>query len=173
MNIQKYIRNIPDFPKKGIQYKDMTPLLANYEATNEILEMFVKKYKYYKIDYIAGMEARGFIFGSMLAMKLKVGFLMLRKPNKLPGEKLTIDYLKEYGVDQLEISKGMFPSGSNVLIIDDLLATGGTAMAACKLIEKAEGKVIGCGFVIELKDLSGREILEEKNGYKLFSCLKC
>ena len=149
--IKNSLRNIPDFPKPGIQFKDITPILQNPQLFNEVIEIFYNKYKNDKIDVIVGIESRGFIFGAPLAIKLGTSFVLARKPGKLPAKKLSIEYDLEYGTDSLEIHEDAINLNDNVLIIDDLLATGGTANACGKLVEKLSRKQPQYGFLIDLK----------------------
>lgn len=155
--VKSKIRDIMDFPVKGIVFKDITTVLRDKEGFKEIIDFMVKKFADEQIDYIAGIESRGFIFGAALAYQLGAGFVPLRKPGKLPGETLSESYELEYGTDTLQVHKDAIEPGKKVLIIDDLLATGGTASAACKLIKQTGAKVVAAAFVIELKDLKGRE----------------
>ncbi|MDQ7004522.1 MAG: adenine phosphoribosyltransferase [Ghiorsea sp.] len=158
MQLRDYIRNIPDFPKQGINFKDISPLLANGEAFSKcISELSVHMPD--KIDAIVGMEARGFLFGAALAQLTGVGFVPIRKPGKLPAETHTIEYDLEYGIDTLEIHRDALSRGHRVVIVDDLLATGGTASASIQLIEQLGAEVVACLFVIELDFLHGREKL--------------
>ena len=159
MDLNKIIRNVPDFPKPGIQFKDITTLLSDPAALRFTIEALAKKFSGEKIDVIAGIESRGFIFGTPLATHLSVGFIPIRKPGKLPSAIHRVSYALEYGQDSLEIHQDAVKPGQRVLIIDDLLATGGTAQAATQLIEKCGGTVVGLGFVIELAFLRGRERL--------------
>lgn len=154
--VKSKIRDIIDFPVKGIVFKDITTVLRDKEGFKEIIDFMVNKFADEKIDYIAGIESRGFIFGSALAYQLGAGFVPLRKPGKLPGETLSESYALEYGTDTLQIHKDAIEAGKRVLVIDDLLATGGTAEAACKLIKQTGAKVVAAAFVIELQDLNGR-----------------
>ena len=159
MDLKKYIRDIPDFPKEGIIFKDITPLLQNYDAFNQaIIEMY-NLVKDMKIDYVVSMEARGFIFGAPLALKLGAGFVPIRKPGKLPYRTKEATCMKEYGEDKLCIHEDAIPYGSNVLIVDDLLATGGTLETSAKLVEDVGGHVVQILFLIELSFLKGREKL--------------
>jgi adenine phosphoribosyltransferase len=155
------IRNIPDFPKPGIQFKDITPLLADPAmlklSVNELVQPFVEQ----NITAVVGMEARGFIFGSLAAAELNVGFVPLRKRGKLPFNTETVSYDLEYGSAQLEIHKDALSGSDRVLLVDDLIATGGTAVASCQLVEKLGAKIVACAFVIELDDLKGREELSK------------
>ena len=153
--ISEAIRTIPDFPKKGIQFKDITPLLANAELFAEAINWFADSVKDLGIEVIAGIESRGFIFGSALALKMGVGFVPIRKPGKLPYKTYKEEYALEYGTDALEIHQDAIKHGQKVLLIDDLLATGGTALAAAKLIEKCGGEVAAIRFLIELDFLNG------------------
>jgi len=159
--IKAAIRTIPDYPKAGIQFRDITTLLADKDAFAACTQTFVERYKAADIQWIAGIEARGFIFGSVLAHELGVGFLPVRKKGKLPGECIRQAYALEYGEDCIEIHTDTIKNGDNVLIVDDLIATGGTAEAAVKLIEKVGGKVHEACFVIDLPDLGGRARLDE------------
>jgi adenine phosphoribosyltransferase len=158
-DLKKYIRSIRDFPIKGIMFRDITTLLKDPEAVNETLRQLLDFTKGKKIDKVVGVESRGFIFGAMLANELKAGFVPIRKPGKLPAERETQTYQLEYGLDKIEIHKDAITEGDIILIHDDLLATGGTAEAACKLVEKLGGKVVQLSFLIELSFLNGREKL--------------
>jgi adenine phosphoribosyltransferase len=156
MNLKNFIRIIPDFPKKGISYKDITPLLNNPEATEFALKKLVKGLPD-NIDKVAGIESRGFLFGFLLAQYLGVGFVPIRKPGKLPAEKYAESYDLEYGSDTLEMHKDAIKPGERTVLHDDLLATGGTAKAACRLIEKGGGTIEQCNFIIELDQLKDRK----------------
>lgn len=169
IRFEKALRTVPDFPKKGIQFKDITPVLKDKKLFAETLERLAAFYKGQKIDKVVSIESRGFIFGAALAYKLGAGFVPVRKPNKLPAEKLREEYALEYGTDILEIHTDAVKKGERVLLHDDLLATGGTARAACNLIERIGGKVVGLCFLIELGFLGGRKKLE---GYRVQSILK-
>ena len=158
--LKKYIRSIPDFPIKGIMFRDITTLLKEPEAVNNTLKYLVKLTNGIKIDKVVGIESRGFIFGSLLAQKLDVGFILARKPGKLPAETESETYQLEYGEDKIEIHKDAISKGDKVLLHDDLLATGGTAAAAAKLIEKLGGEVVQVSIIIELTFLNGREKLK-------------
>jgi len=162
-DLKKYIRSIRDFPIKGIMFRDITTLLKDPEAVNETLRQLLDFTKDKKIDKVVGVESRGFIFGAMLANELKAGFVPIRKPGKLPAERETQTYQLEYGLDKIEIHKDAITEGDTILIHDDLLATGGTAEAACKLVEKLGGKVVQLSFLIELSFLNGREKLRNYN----------
>ena len=156
-NLEQFIRDVPDFPKKGIIFKDITPLLGNYGALSTAVSQLAEPFAGTKIDYVAGIESRGFIFAVPVAERLKAGFVPIRKPGKLPAETLSESYELEYGTDSIEVHADAISSGSNVLMVDDLLATGGTMKAACKLIEKIGGNIVGVSFVIELCFLNGRD----------------
>jgi adenine phosphoribosyltransferase len=156
MDLREHIRAIPDFPKPGILFRDITPLLANPTSLQYSIDMFVEKVADYQPNYIAAIESRGFIFGMPLAYKMGIGFAPVRKPGKLPAAIHTASYTLEYGTDTLELHQDAFPTGSRVLIVDDLIATGGTAAATAELVEKTGSQVVGYGFVIELVDLQGR-----------------
>jgi adenine phosphoribosyltransferase len=159
-DLQKYIRNVKDFPKKGILFKDVTTLLKEPEAIDSALKQLYSIAKDLKISKVVGIESRGFIFGAMLAEKLHAGFIPIRKPGKLPAETESITYALEYGTDTIQIHKDAIKIGERVLLHDDLLATGGTAQAAAKLIERLGGEVVQISFVIELTALKGRERLQ-------------
>lgn len=161
MDLQKKIRVIPDFPKKGIMFQDITTLLKNAEAFRETIDRFYAKFCEYGIDYVAAIESRGYLLGAPLAYKLGCGLAIVRKPGKLPADVERIEYALEYGVDVLEIHKDTIEPGKKVLVVDDLLATGGTISAACQLIERVGGKVVSAAFLIELKDLHGKNKLPE------------
>ena len=160
MNLRQYIGEIPDFPKPGIQFRDITTLLADPNSFNEVIEHLADHYKGEQIDYVAGIESRGFIIGAPLSLKLRKGFIPIRKVGKLPGLTYKVEYDLEYGTDCLEVHKDAITHGGKVLMVDDLLATGGTMSGGTKLIEKAGGIVVGFAFVIELVDLKGREKLD-------------
>ena len=154
-DIKKMIRDIPDFPKKGIMFRDITTAVKDPETMKKIIDYIAAEFKDEKIDYVAGIESRGFIFGMPVAYSLGCGFIPIRKPGKLPAETISMEYELEYGTDKIEIHKDAIEKGKRVLLIDDLLATGGTAAAAAKLIQQA-GELAGIGFVIELTALNGR-----------------
>lgn len=158
-DIKNKIRVVPDFPKPGIMFRDITTLLQDAAAYRETIELLYQKFKDRKIDYIAAIESRGYLFGAPLALKLGAGLALIRKPGKLPAETLCEEYALEYGSDAVEIHKDAIEPGKNVLIIDDLLATGGTAAAACRLIQRLNARITAAAFIIELKGLNGREIL--------------
>ncbi len=156
--IKNAIRDVPDFPKKGILFRDITTAIKDKDVMKRMIDEIVDAFKDEKIDYVAGIESRGFIFGMPVAYSLGCGFVPIRKPNKLPAETYSVEYELEYGTDKIEMHKDAIEKGKRVLIIDDLLATGGTAAAACELVKKA-GVLVGLAFVIELTDLKGREKL--------------
>ena len=168
MELKNYIASIPDFPKEGILFRDMTPLLQNNEALTYALDKMAEFAKELNADVIVGPEARGFIFGTPVAYKLNIGFVPVRKPGKLPRKTVEFKYDLEYGTNTSCIHEPAIKKGQKVVIIDDLLATGGTVEAAVKLIEKLGGTVVGLAFLMELDDLNGREKLK---GYKVESLL--
>ena len=159
--IKSKIRDVVDFPREGIVFKDITTVLRDPIAFKNAVDLLANYFEKHKIDYIAGIEARGFIFGSALAYKLGVGFIPIRKPGKLPAKTERVSYQLEYGTDSLEIHIDAIEPGKRVLIVDDLLATGGTAEAAIKLVKRIGGVIIGIAFVVELEFLKGREKLPE------------
>ncbi|MBD2259278.1 adenine phosphoribosyltransferase [Pseudanabaena sp. FACHB-2040] len=161
MDLTDHIREIPDFPKPGILFRDITPLLAHPEALCYTVDLLAEQVADLKPDYIAGIESRGFIFGVPLAYRMSIGFAPVRKPGKLPAATHTAEYALEYGTDRLELHQDAFRPGSRVLIVDDLIATGGTAAATVKLIEKTGSEVAGFGFIIELTGLAGRDKLPD------------
>jgi adenine phosphoribosyltransferase len=169
MDLRSLIRDIPDFPKEGVIFKDITLLLQNPDALKETTNELFKLLNGQKIDKVVGMESRGFIFGPMLASKLNAGFVPIRKPGKLPSTTLSETYDLEYGTDTLEIHIDAIEKGDKVLIHDDVLATGGTANAACKLIERLGGEIVQCNFLIELTFLNGSS---KMNDYSVQSLLK-
>ncbi|MCG9891717.1 MAG: adenine phosphoribosyltransferase [Thermosynechococcaceae cyanobacterium MS004] len=161
MDLKPLIRSIPDFPKDGILFRDITTLLQNPDGLNHVIDRLVELYADESIDYVAGIESRGFIFATPLACRLSAGFVPIRKPGKLPAATHFTEYELEYGTDRLEIHQDAFPPGSRVLIVDDLLATGGTAAAAAQLVEKTGSHLTGFAFIIELLDLGGRQKLPD------------
>ena len=167
-DLKKLIREVPDFPKPGINFYDITTLLKEKRGLREAIDRLVERYRNEKVDILLGIEARGFIFAPTVAYALGWGFAPVRKPKKLPAATERIEYALEYGTDALEVHKDAIAPGARVLIIDDVLATGGTAAAVARLVEKLGGTVAGLGFVIELDFLNGREKLK---GYELFSLL--
>ena len=166
MDLKKTIRSIPDYPKKGILFRDITTLIKDKKAFAETIDQLVDRSKKYKFDKIAAIESRGFVFASAMSYLLKKPFIMLRKKNKLPADVHSIDFELEYGTATIEVHKDSFNENDNVLIIDDLIATGGTAEAAAKLVEISKSKVAGFMFVINLFDLGGCDNLIKK-GYKV------
>jgi adenine phosphoribosyltransferase len=172
INTQKLrdlIRDVPDYPKKGIVFKDITTLIKRGDAFDEVINIFFEKCKSRRVDLVAAVESRGFIFGGVLANRLKVGFVPIRKFGKLPADTVEQKYDLEYGTDTLEIHKDAIMPGQKVLIVDDLLATGGTIKAACKLVEKLGGEVAGILIMIELGFLNGRDKLTD---YDLFTLIR-
>jgi adenine phosphoribosyltransferase len=166
MDLRQYIRDIPDFPKPGIVFKDITPLLGNAQAWRWTIDHFVERYQG-SVDVVLGIESRGFIVGSALAYALGVGLAVVRKPGKLPAATFSEEYELEYGTDSLEIHRDAFGHPCRVLIIDDLLATGGTARAAIERVKRLRGELVECAFIIELDFLHGRKRLEPCAAYSL------
>ena len=171
MDLKEYIRSIPDYPKKGILFRDITTLIKDEKAFSKTIDLIVKKSEQFEIDKIAAIESRGFVFASAVAYILKKPFLMLRKKNKLPADTHSVNFELEYGTATIEIHKDSIKKNDNVLIIDDLIATGGTAEAAAKLIEISGGNVCSFIFIINLFDLKGAEKLINK-GYKVENLLE-
>jgi adenine phosphoribosyltransferase len=167
--LKTLIREVPDFPKAGILFYDITTLLKEARGLKAVIDGLKDRYREVPVDVVVGMEARGFIFAPALAYALGAGFVPVRKPKKLPAECVRVCYDLEYGTDTLEMHKDAIGNGARVLIVDDLLATGGTAAATARLVEQAGGKVVGLGFVIELTFLNGRQKLA---GYDVFSLLQ-
>ncbi len=159
------IRSVKDFPKEGIVYKDITPLLNDKYLLELTSRLLAEPFRGQRIDYVAGLESRGFLFGTNLAQDLHAGFIPIRKPNKLPAETVSVEYELEYGTDILEIHKDSINPGDNILIHDDLVATGGSAMAATRLVEKLGGNIIGYSFVMEIEFLKGRQNLDQTVPY--------
>ncbi len=168
-NLKTLIRDVPDFPKKGIIFKDITPLLQNHAGLKAAVETISHHFKNKKIDVVVGAEARGFILAPTVAFNLGAGFVPVRKPGKLPYEKISVSYDLEYGKDTLEMHKDAIKKGQSVLMVDDLLATGGTMAACCKMVESLGGKVVGCAFLIELAFLNGKKNLSK---YDVFSVMQ-
>ena len=162
MSLKNYIRDIQGFPKEGILFKDITPLLINADASKNCLKTLVSSLKDKKIDKVIGVESRGFLFGMLIAQELNVGFVPVRKPNKLPYETISATYDLEYGTDTLEIHIDAIQKGDRVVIHDDVLATGGTIKAVCELVERLGGEIVQCNFIIELSFLNGREKVKEQ-----------
>jgi adenine phosphoribosyltransferase len=158
-HLKRLIRTIPDFPKQGIEFRDLTTLFLHSDGFSEVIRNLTDRYRGERIDMLVGVESRGFILAAPLAIALGKGFVPVRKPGKLPGPKIGVEYSLEYGVDRLEIHTDAVKKGMNVLMVDDLLATGGTMEAACRLVEQVGGNVMGCAFVVELPALKGRERL--------------
>ena len=165
MALENYIRDIQDFPKPGICFKDITPLLLSPKGTKECLKILIDNLKDKKIDKVVGVESRGFFFGMLLAKELGVGFIPVRKPNKLPYQTIAATYDLEYGTDTLEIHIEDMEKGERILIHDDVLATGGTAKAVCELVEKLGGNIVQCNFLMELSFLNGREKIKQYDIY--------
>ena len=168
MPIKSRIRTVPHYPKQGVMFRDITTLLKDPVGFRTTINELANRYAGVKIDRVAGIEARGFIVGAALAYHLGVGFVPIRKKGKLPAETVGQDYELEYGTDRIEMHVDAVSPGEQVLLVDDLIATGGTAGAACKLIESMGGKIVECCFVIDLPDLGGRARLE-KHGHKVFA----
>jgi adenine phosphoribosyltransferase len=169
LKLTDYIRGIPDFPKPGILFRDITPLLASPAAFRQAVGELADHFRQAGIDVVAAAEARGFLFAAPLALELDAALVPIRKPGKLPHETLSFTYELEYGTDTLEMHADAIPSGANVLVVDDLLATGGTVEACCHMVEKAGGKVAGCAFVVELVGLGGAKRIAD---YEMVSLIK-
>lgn len=169
MNLKEHIRNVPNFPKPGIMFRDITPLLAHPAAFRESIRQLADHYRGCGVKAVAAAEARGFIFAAPLALELNAGFVPVRKPGKLPFETQAFHYELEYGTDTLEIHTDAFSRGDKVLLVDDLLATGGTMNACAKLVEHSGAEVVGCAFVVELAFLEGRARLAPYNVFSLLS----
>ncbi len=169
MNLENKIRTIPDFPKKGIMFKDITPVLKDPEALAYCVDTVYEKYKNKGITKVIGIESRGFIIGAALAYRLGVGFVPIRKPGKLPAETIRQEYQLEYGTDAIEIHKDAIVHGEKVLLHDDVLATGGTMEAACKLVNQLGGVIVGLSFLIELSFLNPRKKLKNYDIFSLIS----
>ncbi len=163
MDLNKYIRNIGDFPKPGVHFKDITPLLANAEATEFCVQQLAAMVGDQKIDKVVGIESRGFFFGILLAQRFNAGFVPIRKPGKLPFNVINEPYELEYGMDALEMHEDAIEKGDRVLLHDDVLATGGTARAACNMIESLGGEIVQCNFLLELQFLNGIQKLKRQN----------
>jgi adenine phosphoribosyltransferase len=168
LDLKSILRQVPDFPKPGINFIDITPLLANPKAMAEAVDLLVEPYRDQGIEQVVGVESRGFIFGSLVAQKLDAGFVPIRKPGKLPAETVRRDYELEYGSAAIEMHADAFAEGTRVLMMDDLLATGGTMAAACELVSDRGGRIVGIAFLIELDFLHGRDKL---SGYDLHTVL--
>lgn len=165
LDLTQFVRNIPDFPIPGIQFKDITPLLGNAAAFDAAIEHFAQRYANQQLQAIVGIESRGFIFGAPLALRLGIGFVPIRKPGKLPAQTIGVDYSLEYGTNRLEIHHDALQAGARVVVIDDLLATGGTVVAACDLLNQLGAEVVEAAFLIELTFLGGREKLGDRPYY--------
>ena len=162
-SIKSKIRMVPDWPKQGIMFRDITTLIKDPDGLKETIDLLYERYKNKKIDFVVGIESRGFIFGSPLAYLLGCGFIPVRKPGKLPADCESEEYTLEYGTDKIEIHKDSIKKGDRILIIDDLIATGGTIGAARKLVRRLGGEIVECAFIVELTDLKGREKLKGEN----------
>lgn len=169
IDLQQYIRDVPDFPKKGIIFKDITPLLASHDALSEAVIQLAAPFADKGVNVVVGIESRGFIFGSLLADHLAASFVPIRKPGKLPCETISASYELEYGTDKVEIHADAISPGQKVLMVDDLLATGGTMSAGCELVNKLGGEIVGLAFLVELCFLNGRDRL---GGYQLHSLIE-
>jgi adenine phosphoribosyltransferase len=169
IDFKKYIRDVPDWPKKGILFRDITPLLGNAGAFRAAVDAMAADFAGEGIQYVGAVEARGFIFGSAVAERINVGFVPIRKRGKLPFKTVSITYDLEYGTDTLEVHRDAITAGAKVLMVDDLLATGGTMAGACKLIEKIGGQVAGISFLVELTELGG---IKKLSGYKVKSIIR-
>jgi len=168
LDLRKYVRDIPDFPKDGILFRDITPVMADAAALRAAVDQLAEPARPLGVDVVIGAEARGFLLGPALAMALDAGFVLARKPGKLPHDTVSAEYALEYGTDRLEVHTDAIREGARVLVHDDLLATGGTARALCQLVEQLGGVVVGCHFLIELSFLNGRERLAEYDVRSLF-----
>lgn len=162
-SIKSKIRAVPDWPKKGIMFRDITTLIKDPDGLKETIDLLFERYKNEEIDYVIGIESRGFIFGAPLAYLLGVGFVPIRKPGKLPADVISEEYTLEYGTDKIEIHKDAIKKGDRVLIIDDLLATGGTMVAARNLVRKLGAEIVECSFIVDLIDLKGKDKLKGEN----------
>ena len=169
--IKERIRTVPHWPKEGIMFRDITTLLKDNEGFNHMIDLFFERYRDMRIDLVAGIESRGFITGAALAHKLGVGFVPIRKPGKLPAETIAEEYELEYGKDKVEMHLDAIKAGDQVLLVDDLIATGGTALAACNLIRKLGGEVVECSFIIDLVDIGGKKKLTNA-GFRVFNLVE-
>ena len=168
--VREHVRMVPDFPKEGILFLDITTATKDAKAMRIMVDFLYEKFKDERVDYVAGIESRGFIFGAALAYRLNAGFIPIRKPNKLPAKTIKETYSLEYGTDTIEMHEDALKPGDRVLVLDDLLATGGTSLAACKLVRRAGGDVVAAAFIIELNPLKGRAKIEA-DGVKVVSML--
>ena len=169
--VKSKIRTVPHWPKKGVMFRDITSLLKDKDGYNHMIELLVKRYEDKGIDVVAGIESRGFITGSVLAHRLGVGFVPIRKPGKLPGETISEEYKLEYGKDKIEIHKDAIQPGNKVLLVDDLVATAGTCLAACSLLKQLGADIVECSFIVDLPDLGGKKKLLDA-GYKVFNLVE-
>ncbi len=169
IDLKKFIRSVSDWPKRGVLFRDITPLLGNAEAFRAAVDAMAADFVGEGIQYVVGTEARGFIFGAALAAKLNAGFVPVRKKGKLPSRTVSVAYDLEYGTSTVEIHKDAVPAGAKILMVDDLLATGGTIKASCELIEQLGGKIVGVVFLIELTELNG---IKKLAGYKVKSIIR-
>ncbi len=167
--LKKKIRTVPHWPVQGVMFRDITTLLQDGKAFKHAVDIFYERYKDKKIDKVVGIESRGFVFGAALAYLLGVGFVPVRKPKKLPHKTIRAEYEKEYGKDAVEVHDDALKPGERVVVIDDLIATGGTVKAACELVETLGGTVVECAFLIDLPDLGGKEKIKD---YKIFSIME-
>ena len=169
INLKSTIRTVPDFPVEKIMFRDITTLMQNPEAFQEANDRFYERYKDKKIDKVVGIDARGFVFGAVLAYRLNVGFVPVRKKGKLPFDTITEKYSLEYGTAEVELHRDAISKGERVVVMDDLIATGGTVSAAINLVEKLGGQVVECAFVVELPDLGGKQLIKN---HKVFSLIE-
>lgn len=167
--LRNHIRDVPDFPKPGIVFKDITPLLQNHKVFSEVIKTFTDRYADERVDAVVGIESRGFLFGTPLAHQLKAAFIPVRKKGKLPYQTIGISYDLEYGSETIEMHTDAISKGQRAVVIDDLLATGGTAEATCRLIEKQGGSVVECAFVVELSFLGGRKKMGDRKIHSLIT----
>jgi adenine phosphoribosyltransferase len=168
-HLKALIRDVPDFPMQGILFRDVTPLLRDPRGLGQVVDAFAERYRGQRIDAVAGIESRGFLFGAPLAVALGVGFVPIRKLGKLPADKISREYALEYGTNSLEVHRDAVGSGERVLLLDDLLATGGTARAAAELLEELGAQVVEAAFVIELAFLNGRKALDGRPAHALLT----
>ena len=169
--VKSLIRTVPDWPKHGVMFRDITTLLKDGPGFNHLIELLVRRYQDMKIDTVAGIESRGFITGAVLARELGIGFVPIRKPGKLPAETVSEEYELEYRKDKIEMHSDAIQKGDRVLLVDDLIATGGTALAAYSLIEQLGGEIIECSFIVDLPDVGGSKKLKDA-GYKVFNVVE-
>lgn len=169
--IKSKIRDVPNWPKEGIIFRDITTLLRDFETYNYVMRILFERYRNFNLKYVAGIEARGFIFGATLADRLGVGFIPIRKKDKLPPGVIAEEYELEYGTDTVEIAKGSVQEGDAVLVVDDLIATGGTALAACNILKKCGAHILECTFLVDLPNVGGRKKLEDA-GLSVYSMVK-